>query len=173
VKPCTDTRQARFNATQPPPLLELQQWGLFFNYKQGSEMLKLTYTDAGLHMDLVAIPCGYLEERALEMLVTQRVVLALRLGQTLHIEPSSAAFLLPANTLGLNQLQLMIRMEKSRVSVTSVDAQFVEVSVHGNWIAASDDAHEGMFITAFSGGIELLIYKLWQATQNCASSLTE
>jgi hypothetical protein len=126
-------------------------------------MLKLTYTDAGLHMEKVTV--------ALEKLVTQRVVLALRLGQALHIEPSRAAFLLPADAPGLNQLRLTIRMEKSRVSVMQVDAQFVEVSVSGNWIAASDEAHEGMFITAFSDRTELLVYKLWESTQDCVSSL--
>jgi hypothetical protein len=126
-------------------------------------MLKLTYTDAGLHMEKVTI--------ALEKLVTQRVVLALRLGQALHIEPSRAAFLLPADAPGLNQLRLTIRMEKSRVSVTLVDAQFVEVCVYGNWIATSDEAHEGMFITAFSDRTELLVYKLWESTQDCVSSL--
>jgi hypothetical protein len=126
-------------------------------------MLKLTYTDAGLHMEKVAT--------ALENLVTQRVVLALRLGQSLHIEPSRAAFLLPVDTPGLNQLRLTIRMEKSCVSVTLVDAQFVEISVHGNWIAASDEAHEGMFIAAFSDRTELLVYKLWESTQDCVSSL--
>jgi hypothetical protein len=126
-------------------------------------MLKLTYTDAGLHMEKVTV--------ALEKLVTQRVVLALRLGQALHIEPSRAAFLLPADAPGLNQLRLTIRMEKSHVSVTSVDAQFVEVSVYGNWIAASNEAHEGMFITAFSDRTELLVYKLWESTQDCVSSL--
>jgi hypothetical protein len=126
-------------------------------------MLKLTYTDAGLHMERVAT--------ALEKLVTQRVVLALRLGQALHIEPSRAAFLLPANAPGLNQLRLTIRMEKSHVTVTLVDDQFVEVSVQGNWIATSDEAHEGMFITAFSEGTEFLVYKLWESTQHCVSSL--
>jgi hypothetical protein len=134
-------------------------------------MLKLTYTDAGLHMERVATLAVSPKQPALEMLVTQRAVLALRLGQTLHIEPSRAAFLLPANAPGLNQLRLTIRMEKSRVSITSVDHQFVEVCVHGNWIAASNEAHEGMFITAFSEGIEFLVYKLWQATQGCVSSL--
>jgi hypothetical protein len=129
-------------------------------------MLKLTYTDAGLHMERVVV--------ALETLVTQRVILALRLGQTLHIEPSRASFLLPGDAPGLNQLQFSMRLEKNRViSVTAVDDQFVEVSVQGNWIADSMDADEGMFITAFSEGIEFLIYKLWQSTQGCVSALIE
>jgi hypothetical protein len=127
-------------------------------------MLKLTYTDAGLHMERVAI--------ALETLVTQRVVLALRLGQTLQIEPSQASFLLPIDAPGLNQLQLSMQIERNRViHVTPVDDQFVEVSVRGSWIAASSDAHEGMFITAFSDRTESFVYKLWETAQDCVSSL--
>jgi hypothetical protein len=129
-------------------------------------MLKLTYTDAGLQMERVA--------EVLETLVTQRVILALRLGQTLHIEPSQASFLLPNNAPGLNQLQLSMRLEKNRViDVTAVDDRFVEVSVRGSWLADNIDAHEGMFITMFGDRTEFLIHRLWQNTQRQTSALIQ
>ena len=52
-------------------------------------MLKLNYTDVGLYM-----------ERTMtnpELLIAQRVLLAIRLGRSLHIEPGRASFLLPAD----------------------------------------------------------------------------
>jgi len=55
-------------------------------------MLKLTYTEFGLHLERVTV--------SLETLVSQRVVLALRMGQTLHVEPSRAAFLLSIEVPG-------------------------------------------------------------------------
>jgi len=133
--------------------------------KEARRMLKLTYTDVGLHLERMATP--------LETLVAQRVVLALRAGQRLYIEPGKASFLLPADAPGLVHLEMALRLESSQViSVTPVDDEFVEVRVHGSWIAESADAHEGMFITAFSDRTEFFVQKLWQATQSHASSLT-
>lgn len=128
-------------------------------------MLKLTYTEAGLHMERVAA--------SLELLVAQRVVLAMRVGQRLLVEPGKASFLLPADAPGLTQLQGMLRLERTQtIAVTPVDDEFVEVSVDGSWMAENADAHEGMFITALTDRTEFLVYKLWQVTRSAISSLT-
>lgn len=121
-------------------------------------MLKLTYTEFGLHLERVTVP--------LETLVSQRVVLALRMGQTLHVEPSRAAFLLSIEVPGFGELEKLIRLERiASVSIVPVDDQFVEVSVQGHWIANTVEAHSGMFVTALGDRVEFFIYKLWQATQ--------
>lgn len=125
-------------------------------------MLKLTYTETGLHMERVAAP--------LEVMVAQRVVLALRFGQTLHIERGKAAFLLPATIAELAQLEQALRTEPTlNLTVSPVDDQFVELSVEGSWIAETTEAHEGTFITALSDRIEFYVFKLWQTTQVPAS----
>jgi hypothetical protein len=122
-------------------------------------MLKLTYTEAGLHMERVAAP--------LEVLVAQRVILAIRAGQTLHVEPGRASFLLSADAPGLAQLELALQMRpNSSICVQSVDSEYVEVSVQGSWLAATAAAHEGTFLTAFDDRAEFFVYKLWQATQS-------
>ncbi|MBW4519716.1 MAG: hypothetical protein KME16_08450 [Scytolyngbya sp. HA4215-MV1] len=127
-------------------------------------MLKLTYTEVGLHLERVAVP--------LETLIAQRVVLALRAGQPMYIEPGKASFLLPADAAGLFQLEMALRLDQSQViTIIPVDDEFVEVSLHGSWIADSVEAHEGMFITAFSDRAEFFVYKLWQVTQAQVSSL--
>lgn len=126
-------------------------------------MLKLTYTEFGLHLERVTV--------SLEALVSQRVVLALRTGQTLHIEPSRAAFLLSIAAPGFAELEKLVRLEQVAVSIAPVDDQFIEVSVEGSWIATTAEAHSGMFVTAFSDRTEFFVYKLWQATQLQASPL--
>lgn len=127
-------------------------------------MLKLTYTDAGLHLERLAMP--------LEILVAQRVVLALRLGQPLQIEPSRAAFLLAAHAPGLSQLSMALQREPNQtVAIAPVDADYVEISVQGSWLANGDAANEGIFITAFTDRSEFLLYKLWGFTQATASFL--
>lgn len=121
-------------------------------------MLKLTYTEVGLHLERLTA--------SLEVLVAQRVVLALRTGLTLYVEPGKASFLLPADAPNLVHLEMALQMEQSpAIAVTPVDEEFVEVSVHGSWMAESAEAHEGMFLTALSERTEFFVYKLWQATQ--------
>ncbi|MBD2020061.1 hypothetical protein H6F43_07660 [Leptolyngbya sp. FACHB-36] len=128
-------------------------------------MLKLTYTDAGLHLERVAAP--------LEILVAQRVLLAMRAGQTLYVEPGKASFLLPEQATGLAHLATALRWENtSAIAITPVDDEFVELSVEGSWLAESAAAHEGMFLTAFSERAEFFVYKLWQTTQLQASKVT-
>ncbi|GAB4385038.1 MAG: hypothetical protein Kow00121_49420 [Elainellaceae cyanobacterium] len=143
-------------------------------------MLKLNYTDVGLFM-----------ERTMtnpELLIAQRVLLAMRLGrsalpsqrESLHVEPSRASFLLPADIPELKVLEMALQREYgSAVTLIAVDEEFVEVGLSGSWIAEDKDAHEGMFLAVMSDSLsetlrertEFLIYKLWQMSEVRISSL--
>jgi len=126
-------------------------------------MLKLNYTDVGLYMERTMINP--------ELLITQRVLLAMRLGQTLHVEPSHASFLQPVDIPELKVLEMALHREYgSAVTLIAVDEEFVEVGISGSWIAEDKDAHEGMFLTVMSDRIEFLIYKLWQMSEAHISS---
>lgn len=127
-------------------------------------MLKFTYTEAGMYLERVAM--------ALEKLVAQRALLALRTGQKLYVEPGRAAFLLPADVAEMKQLQAVLQDESSQgMTITPVDAEFVEVSLEGHWLAETAEAQEGVFIATIGDRTELFVYKLWQATQFRVSSL--
>lgn len=127
-------------------------------------MLKLQYTETGLFMERIA---GTLED-----LIAQRVLLAVRSGQALHVEPGQASFLLPVAVEGLTQLELALQLERSgHISMTAVDAEFVEISVQGTWIAESVEAEEGTFLTAVTDRTEFFVYKLWQISQSQVSYL--
>lgn len=127
-------------------------------------MLKLNYTEVGLYMERVMT--------SLELLVAQRVVLAMRLGQSLYVESGRASFLLPADIPELTQLELALRQSCSdRVTIFPVDDEFVEVSLSGSWVAESADAEEGMFLTVVNERAEFFVYKLWQMSQVHSSSL--
>ncbi len=127
-------------------------------------MLKLNYTDVGLYM-----------ERTMtnpELLIAQRVLLAMRLGQTRPVEPGHASFLLPADIPELEVLETALHREYgSAVTLIAVDEEFVEVGLSGSWIAEDKDAHEGMFLTVMSDRTEFLIHKLWQTSEVHISSL--
>ena len=116
-------------------------------------MLKLIYTELGLHMDY--------EAASLETVVSQHVILNVRAGQSLHIEWGQASFLLPSQTPGLEALEMALRQYSKTLEVTRVDAEYVEVDLGGTWIAESVDAHEGMFLVAYDYETELILHRLW------------
>ena len=93
-------------------------------------------------------------------------MLAVYTGETLHLEPGRAAFLVSAKATGVDQLESVLQADTTQTMLlTYVDDEFVEVSLKGTWIANSANADAGTFITALTPVIEALIYQLWQVTQ--------
>ncbi|HIK14756.1 MAG TPA: hypothetical protein IGS53_05615 [Leptolyngbyaceae cyanobacterium M33_DOE_097] len=126
-------------------------------------MLKLTYTDVGLHLERVPTP--------LEATVALRVILAMRTGSSLYAEPGRASFLLPADLPELNHLKAALSLEPSQtIEIDRVDQDYVEISLSGYWLANNVDAHEGMFVTVLSTRAEYFVAQLWEATQMRVSS---
>ncbi|MEM9149078.1 MAG: alr0857 family protein [Cyanobacteria bacterium P01_F01_bin.3] len=121
-------------------------------------MLKLNYNDYGLFLERVTA--------SLDAIATQRVMLAVYAGETLHLEPGRAAFLVSAEATGVDQLENVLQADTTQtMALTYVDDEFVEVSLKGTWIANSANAEAGTFITALTPVVEVLIYQLWQVTQ--------
>lgn len=126
-------------------------------------MLKLTYTETGVHLELVA--------QSLEEWVFSRVILSLRVGLRLLVEPSTASFLLPADLPGLPLLQSAAQLETEAIALCVCDAEYIEVTLQGTWLATDEESAEGAFVAAMSDRTEFFLFKLWQEAQSCASSL--
>ncbi len=125
-------------------------------------MLKLTYIESGLHMEQFV--------SSVEAFVSNRVILAMRSASTIHIEPGCASFLLPINTPDLSLLKDAIRKDcRKTISLGVVEADYVEVSFKGVWIAATPNAEEGIFVSAFSDRVEFYLHRVWQLTQEQVS----
>lgn len=121
-------------------------------------MLKLNYTDCGLFLEKVPAP--------LNKVATQRMMLAVQVGEPLHLEPGRAAFLLPLEINGITHLKSIAKTHtRDTINVTTVDDEFIEVSLKGTWIANSPNAESGTFITALAPECECLLYQLWRVTQ--------
>ena len=119
-------------------------------------MLKLTYTENGFYLEHLAQP--------LEEWVTARVILALRAGTRLCVEPSTASFLLPVDLPQLRHLER--HQEGEDAIVLSVcDAEFVEVNLRGTWMTSESDGEAGVFVTSMSYNVEFFLLKLWEESQ--------
>lgn len=138
-------------------------------------MLKLTYTENSFYLEYLAL--------SLEEWVKTRVILALRVGQSICVEPSTASFLLPADLPGVEALQTEARFANSEIiDVSTSDAECVEISLRGYWLSDGYEDTDGIFVTVindspkggnFAARTELFVYKLWEAAQACASVMTE
>jgi hypothetical protein len=125
-------------------------------------MLKLTYSEVGLHLERFY--------GSVETVVTQRTVLALRLGRAICVQPGTASFLVPVDAVNLKAFKATVQMEQARaIEICAVDADFYEVSIRGVWIANGHEAHEGMFVAAMQDRTEFYVHKLWQMSQDMVS----
>ncbi len=129
-------------------------------------MLKLTYTENSFQLERLA--------QFVEDWVTARVILSLRAGWHICVEPSTASFLLPADLPGIDRLEAEARREDSEIiSLCAGDAEYVEVSLHGTWVSAGTDKDEGVFVVSMSDRTEFFLFKLWQESQIGASCVSE
>jgi hypothetical protein len=129
-------------------------------------MLKLTYIETGFYLEYLA--------KSLEDWVQERVVLALRVSESLYIEPTTASFLLPADLPDLETLVMEIRrLDPESISLSAGDAEYIEVSLNGTWVSLNADSEEGVFVSAMSYSIEFFLLKLWQDSQVSVSVLSE
>jgi hypothetical protein len=125
-------------------------------------MLKLTYTENGFYLERLAQP--------LEEWVTARVILALRAGTSLVVEPSTASFLLPADLPQLRHLERHKEGEDA-IALSICDAEYIEVSLQGTWMTSDSDGAEGIFVTSISYNVEFFLLKLWEESQARARCL--
>ncbi|PPS43535.1 alr0857 family protein [Chroococcidiopsis sp. TS-821] len=129
-------------------------------------MLKLTYLNNGFDLEHLTQP--------LEEWVAFRVILALSVGQHVSVEPSTASFLLPADLPGLNSLAVEAqRLGEDIMTVCACDAEYIEVSLYGTWLAVNSETEEGIFVTNLYYVVEFLLFKLWQAAQVGATVVGE
>ncbi len=120
-------------------------------------MLKFTYTETGLFIERL--------DQSLEELISRRILLAMRLGQFLIVEPGTATFLLP---LGITPWRWLEDLTDT-LSLCFCDEDSVEVSLTGTWIAQDRDRAEGIFLSEISDRAETILLKLWHDAYVCGT----
>ena len=119
-------------------------------------MLKLTYTEHGFYLEHLAQP--------LEEWVTARVILAVRAGSRLCVEPSTASFLLPADMPQLRHLERQQEGEDA-IALCVCDTDYIEVTLQGTWMTSDSEGEAGIFVTSMSYAVEFFLLKLWEESQ--------
>jgi hypothetical protein len=127
-------------------------------------MLKITYSDGATQLDHLADP--------LETVIARRMVLAVRTGQPIHLQPIQASFLLDIPPRHYQVLAHAIQGERSRwstdptlgpnLTVETLEGTVIEVSLPGLWLSRDRHAHTGIVVTRLSDRLETLLANLWQ-----------
>lgn len=129
-------------------------------------MLKLTYTEGSFYLECLS--------QSLEEWVTKRVILSLRIGQALSLEPSTASFLLPVDLPGVEKLKMEARScDGEIIDLSGCDAEYLEVTLRGSWLSQGAEDAVGVFVTTMSDRMEFFLHQLWQDSQVCASVVGE
>ncbi|MBD6620247.1 hypothetical protein FNW02_31790 [Komarekiella sp. 'clone 1'] len=127
-------------------------------------MLKLTYTDRSFYLECLTL--------SLEEWVAQRVILAMRVGQCLCIEPSTASFLLPIDLPGVEVLKAEVkRDDREIITLCACDTEYMEVTLRGSWLSNGSEDAVGVFVTTISDRAEFFLHKLWQESQESSASV--
>ncbi|MEB3292776.1 MAG: hypothetical protein VKJ24_06420 [Synechococcales bacterium] len=113
-------------------------------------MLKITYSETGIYLERLSY--------SLEELVSLRVMLALRLGQNLLIQPGTATLLLPIATRRI----LLSLIQETAIAITPCDAEFLEVELRGSWMAQDGERQDGIFVAEVGDRAELILLTLWR-----------
>jgi hypothetical protein len=121
-------------------------------------MLKLIYSKFGLCLEQIV-------GESLEQWVTQRSILALRMGESICLHPGKASFLTPAYALTPNLNQDWINSSHCPVSFCPVDEDFYEVNIGGVWISKHEHGSEGLFAAGLGAQAESFVWRLWQSSQ--------
>jgi hypothetical protein len=128
-------------------------------------MLKLTYTENNFFLERLT--------DSLEKWVTTRVLLSLRVGTSIVVEPSTASFLMPVVADTLVELKKLQKDSPELISLIPCDGEYIEVCLEGTWVTSSQENEEGIFICALGDFTESCLEKIWQESQMNASVLSE
>ncbi|GAX34260.1 alr0857 family protein [Nodularia sp. NIES-3585] len=141
-------------------------------------MLKLTYTQRSCYLECLA--------QSLEEWVAQRVVFALRVGQSLYVESSTASFLLPVHLPGIETLKAEVKPDRSdMITLCACDSEYMEVTLRGFWLSDGSEDAVGLFVTTISDRnsigealspdvpIEVFLHQLWQEAQSENSMISQ
>ncbi|MCM1981917.1 alr0857 family protein [Lyngbya confervoides] len=119
-------------------------------------MLKLIYTETGMILERV--------ENTLESVIGQRLKLALSLGESFYLEPSSATILLTLEAKGYQALARVVQSDPA-ITTSVLDPDCVEVTLTGNWLAATAETESGIFLASLSQQTEQLLQSYWEGSE--------
>ena len=125
-------------------------------------MLKLTYTSTGVTLERSV--------ESFESAIRQRVLLGLRIGEPVGLEPTSISLLVSQSLPALKGLMGFISQSPTNaLELIQKGAAQVEMQMKGYWLAQPENPGEGIFFMNTDSALEGHLVKIWQSSHQDAS----
>ena len=117
-------------------------------------MLKLTYTETDLHIELL--------DANLEDWIEQRLLFSDSTGETIFLSAETASFLLPAAICEATAINFYLHQQSAKtVTANYCDLDSIEIGLTGYWLPPDPDSDQGIFVTQLLDRVELYLWQLW------------
>ena len=117
-------------------------------------MLKLIYTETGLHIELLTID--------LEDWVEQRLLFSNSTSEIIFLSSGTASFLLPTTICEATAINFYLYHQGAKnVTANYCDLDSIEIGLTGYWLATDPDSDRGVFATELLDRVEFYLWQLW------------
>jgi hypothetical protein len=121
-------------------------------------MLKIIYTDTGLHLERLSV------DRT--QWIDRRIEFADSVGEPLSVSRQRATFPLPLPVCEFPVVDSALdHLEANTVTIDRCDLDYVEVGLAGYWLSTDLDSAEGIFVCQQTDRVELSLWQMWHAVQ--------
>jgi hypothetical protein len=131
-------------------------------------MLKLTYTSTGVTLERSV--------ESFEVTLRRRVLLGLRIGEPVGLEPTSISLRVSRSLPAVQGLMGAIATHQESVDIPTHTLQLiqkeaaqVEMRLQGYWLAQQENPGEGIFFLNLEPILEGHLVNIWQASHQDAS----
>jgi hypothetical protein len=125
-------------------------------------MLKFTYTSTGVTLERSV--------ESFETSIRQRVLLGMRIGEPVGLEPTSISLLVSHSLPDLKRLMaVVVQTPTNALELIQKGAAQVEMRLKGYWLTQSENPGEGIFFMNVEPVVEGHLVNIWQSSHQDAS----
>jgi hypothetical protein len=125
-------------------------------------MLKFTYTSTGVTLERSV--------ESFETSIRQRVLLGMRIGEPVGLEPTSISLLVSHSLPDLKRLMaVVVQTPTNALELIQKGAAQVEMRLKGYWLTQSENPGEGIFFMNVEPVVEGYLVNIWQSSHQDAS----
>jgi hypothetical protein len=122
-------------------------------------MLKIIYSETGIHLELIAINH--------KQWIAERLKFAYSVGEPMQFSRQRATFLVPSPLCEVTNIDANLRnLGANTVMVHQCDLDYLEVELSGYWLSSQPDSAEGIFVGQQTDPAEFYLWQLWDAANN-------
>lgn len=120
-------------------------------------MLKIIYTETGLHLERLTV------DR--QQWIDCRLKFADSIGEPMSVSKQRATFPIPSPICEFPLVDADLKTaEANTVTIDRCDLDYIEIGLTGYWLSVHQDSAEGIFVCQQTEKLELSVWQMWHAS---------